>query len=455
MASNEINYSEITPEIRQLTELCESKVIPPELYREYQVYRGLRDQNGNGVRAGLTHICEVTAKRIVNGVEEPMHGKLYYRGIDVEELVAGLIREKRFGFEEVVYLLLFGELPSAPQLEGFCSVLRRYSSLPPNFTRDIIMKAPSNDMMNALSRCVLMLYSYDENPDDISIANVLRQCMQLIAQFPLLAVYSYQAYQHYKCGQSLVIHQPNPTLSTAENILHILRPDQDYTDLEAHILDLALVLHAEHGGGNNSTFATRVVASSATDTYSVIAAALGSLKGPKHGGANAQVMGMMEDLNQNVKDPTDEGQVADYIQQLLDKKAYDRSGLVYGVGHAIYSLSDPRATVFENFVKQLSAEKGRQDEYAVYALVARLAPEIIARRRKMFKGVSANIDFYSGFVYDMLGLPHQMFTPLFAISRVAGWSAHLIEELINGGKIIRPAYKSVLPKRGYVSIDAR
>ena len=455
MASNDGNYSAITPEILELTALCEKQAIPSDLFKEYQVFRGLRDRNGNGVRAGLTNICEVTAKRIVNGVEEPMHGKLYYQGIDVEEIVAGLIQGNRFGFEETVYLLLFGELPTAAQLESFSALLRGYCSLPPKFTRDVIMKAHSSDMMNTLARSVLTLYSYDDNPDDISIANVLRQCLQLIAQFPLLAVYGYHAYRHYDHGQSLFIHQPNPALSTAENILHILRPEQDYTELEAHILDLALVLHAEHGGGNNSTFATRVVASSATDTYSVIAAALGSLKGPKHGGANAQVMGMMNDLQKNVKDPTDETQVSDYIEQLVDKKAYDRSGLVYGVGHAIYSLSDPRATVFENFVKQLSAEKGREAEYATYSLVARLAPEIIAQRRKMFKGVSANIDFYSGFVYDMLGLPHQMFTPLFAISRLAGWSAHLIEEHISGGRIIRPAYKSVSAKRPYVALENR
>ncbi|MDR1735503.1 MAG: citrate/2-methylcitrate synthase [Oscillospiraceae bacterium] len=455
MEANSKGYYDITPEILRLTKFCEDQAIPSNAFKEYQVFRGLRDLNGNGVRAGLTNICDVTAKRVVNGVEEPMDGKLYYQGIDVEDIVAGFLRENRFGFEEIVYLLLFGALPSASELKNFTELLRGYGSLPPKFTRDIIMKAPSKDMMNTLARSVLMLYYYDPNPDDISIPNVLRQCLQLIAQFPLLAVYGYRAFSHYEKGRSLVIHQPDPALSMAENFLHILRPSQQYTPLEAHILDLAMVLHADHGGGNNSAFTTRVVSSSGSDTYSTIAAALGSLKGPKHGGANAEVMGMMADLQTTLKDPTDETQVADYIERLVDKKAYDRAGLVYGIGHAIYSLSDPRARVFESFVKQLSAEKKREREYETYALVARLAPQIIAEKHQMYKGVSANIDFYSGFVYDMLGLPRELFTPVFAISRIAGWSAHRIEEIVSGGRIIRPAYKSVSPRNAYVALSER
>ncbi|MCL2158385.1 MAG: citrate/2-methylcitrate synthase [Oscillospiraceae bacterium] len=452
---NNINYSKITPEILELTELCTEQTIAPELFTKYNVYRGLRDLNGNGVRAGLTNICEVTAKKIVDGEEQPDYGKLFYRGIEIQELVKGFMDEGRFGFEETAYLLLFGSLPDTKQLENFKKLLGFYCSLPPSFTRDIIMKAPSTDMMNTLARSVLTLYSYDENADDISLPNVLRQCLQLIAVFPLLAIYGYHAYAHYHGGQSLTIHKPNPGLSYAENIFTILRPDQQYTQLEARILDAALVLHAEHGGGNNSTFAIRVVSSSATDTYSAVAAALGSLKGPKHGGANTEVINMMKDLTENVQNTEDEGQVADYLRKLLHKEAFDRSGLIYGVGHAVYSLSDPRAVVFEDFVRQLSAAKGREKEYALYSTVARLAPELIAAERKMYKGVSANIDFYSGFVYDMLGLPKELNTPIFAISRMVGWSAHRLEELHTSNRIIRPAYKSVAPVRNYVPIDKR
>jgi len=453
--NNDINYSEITPEILQLTEKCASKVIPADLYTEYKVFRGLRDLNGNGVRAGLTTISEVTAKKIVDGVEVPMDGKLYYRGIDVEDIVAGFLKEDRFGFEETIYLLLFGNLPTKEELNAFNDLLSHYCSLPPKFTRDIIMKAPSSDMMNTLARSVLMLYYYDDNADDISIPNVLRQSLQLISMFPLLAVYGYHAYSHYERDQSLFIHQPDKDLSIAENILHILRPDQQFTQLEARILDLSLVLHADHGGGNNSTFTVHVVSSSGTDTYSSIAAALGSLKGPKHGGANIRVAGMMEDLQKTVANPKDEGQVADYLKRLLHKEAYDRSGLIYGIGHAVYSLSDPRARLFETFVQRLSAEKGREDEYKLYATVARLAPEIIAKERRMYKGVSANIDFYSGFVYDMLNLPMELYTPIFAISRIAGWSAHRIEELVNSSRIIRPAYKSVADFNPYIPLTDR
>jgi len=455
MPTNETNYSEITPEILELTEMCLAAEIPAGLYDENKVFRGLRDLSGNGIRAGLTNISQVSAKKIVDGVEVPARGKLYYRGIDVEDIVAGFIKEDRFGYEETVYLLLFGHLPNAAELADFSKLLRFYCSLPPKFTRDVIMKAPSSDMMNTLARSVLTLYYYDENPDDTSVANVLRQCLQLIASFPLLGVYGYNAYVHYERDQSLVIHQPNADLSPAENILYILRPNHAYTKLEAQILDLAMVLHAEHGGGNNSTFTVRVTSSSATDTYSAIAAGLGSLKGPKHGGANIRVCGMMGDLQKTVRDTTDEGQVADYLRKLLKKEAYDRAGLIYGIGHAVYSLSDPRAGLFEGFVKDLSVEKGREAEYQLYATVARLAPEIIAEQRKMYKGVSANIDFYTGFVYDMLNLPAELYTPIFAISRVAGWSAHRIEELITSGRIIRPAYLSVAPWQPYIPLDQR
>lgn len=453
--SQEMDYSAITPEIQQLAEMCTSRTIPADLYTEYKVNRGLRDLNGNGVLAGLTNISKVTAKKVVDGVEVPMHGKLYYQGIDVEDIVAGFLKENRFGYEETVYLLLFGHLPNQEELKNFTKMLHEYCSLPPKFVRDIIMKAPSRDMMNTLARSVLMLYYYDDNPDDISIPNVLRQSLKLIAQFPLLAVYGYHAYNHYECDQSLVIHQPDVNLSIAENLLHILRPDQRYSELEAKILDLALVLHAEHGGGNNSSFTVHVVSSSGTDTYSAIAAALGSLKGPKHGGANIRVMQMMEDMKQQVKDWKNEDQVSDYLKKLLNKQAFDKAGLIYGMGHAVYSLSDPRAVIFERFVQQLSADKGREEEYELYARVARLAPDIIAGERKMYKGVSANIDFYSGFVYDMLGLPMELFTPIFAIARISGWSAHRIEELVNSSKIIRPAYRSVAEPGQYVPLADR
>ncbi len=453
--SNEQNTFEVSEQVRHLADICVANAIPGELYGEYKVFRGLRDPNGNGVLTGLTNISQVTAKRIVDGVEEPMHGKLFYQGINIEEIVGGFLKEDRFGFEETIYLLLFGHLPKQDDLQAFSKLLLDECNLPPSFTRDIIMKAPSRDMMNALSRSVLMLYYYDENPDDTSIPNVLRQCLKLIAKFPLLAVYGYQAYNHYELNKSLVIHQPNPELSLAENILHLLRPDQQYTAFEARILDLALVLHAEHGGGNNSSFTVHVVSSSGTDTYSAIAAALGSLKGPKHGGANIRVCQMMADLQENVSDWKDEDAISDYLKKLLHKEAFDKSGLIYGVGHAVYSLSDPRAEIFEGFVRDLSAEKGRSEEYHLYATVARLAPEIIAKERKMFKGVSANIDFYSGFVYEMLNLPTELYTPIFAIARIAGWSAHRIEELINSSKIIRPAYRSVAQKSSYIPLNER
>ena len=449
-------YAEITPKIKELTQLClDNSQIDASLYTKYQVNRGLRDLKGKGVLTGLTEISEIQSSVEINGESVPCEGKLFYRGIDIEQIVGGFIQEKRYGFEETVYLLLFGNLPSREQLADFQRVLADYRTLPTSFVRDIIMKAPSSDMMNTLARSVLTLYSYDDNANDISIENVLRQCLQLIALFPLLSVYGYQAYSHYHDGNSLYIHNPLPELSTAENILRVLRPDSQYTDLEARVLDLALVLHAEHGGGNNSTFTTHVVSSSGTDTYSVIAASLGSLKGPKHGGANIKVVRMFEDMKNTLTDWKDEEAVTAYLKALLNKQAFDRSGLIYGMGHAVYSLSDPRANIFKKFVKSLSEEKGREDEYMLYSLVEQLAPQVIAEERKIYKGVSANVDFYSGFVYSMLNLPLELYTPIFAISRIAGWSAHRIEELINAGKIIRPAYKSVAPHREYTPIENR
>lgn len=358
-------------------------------------------------------------------------------------LLIGFIRDKRFGFEEVTYLLLFGELPNKNELDIFTKTLSHMRTIPPSFVRDIIMQAPSKDMMNALSRGVLTLYAYDDKADDVSLPNVLRQCLQLIAQFPLLSVYGYQAFKYYHENDSFIVHAPKPELSTAENILHMLRNDSQYTELEARILDIALILHAEHGGGNNSTFTTHVVTSSGTDTYSTVAASLGALKGPKHGGANIKVTQMFEDMKKNIKNWNDDKEIEQYLSDLLNKKAFDKSGLIYGMGHAVYSLSDPRANVFKSFVESLSKEKGREDEFNLYSRVERLAPQVIASERKMYKGVSANVDFYSGFVYSMLDLPMELYTPMFAIARIAGWSAHRIEELVNPGKIIRPAYKSI------------
>ncbi len=450
------SFSEITPEIVKLASLSEQAgLIDKELYTKYDVKRGLRDLNGKGVLAGLTNISDVRASKIVDGVQVPTHGRLFYRGYDVKDLVEGFASENRFGFEEITYLLLFNKLPDRKELDEFSKLLSSYRSLPTSFVRDIIMKAPSNDMMNTLARSVLTLYSYDDRADDTSLPNVLRQCLQLIALFPMLTIYGYQAYSHYHNGESLFIHQPRPELSNAENILHILRADSKYTPLEAKILDIALILHMEHGGGNNSSFTTRVVTSSLTDTYSVIAAAIGSLKGPRHGGANIKVVQMFEEMKREVADWTDEGQVADYLNKLLHKDAFDHAGLIYGVGHAVYSKSDPRAVIFKTFVEKLSEEKGLHDEFALYSLVERLAPELIARERPIYKGVSVNVDFYSGFVYDMLNLPIELYTPIFAIARIVGWSAHRMEELASAGKIIRPAYKTVCTDREYRKIDER
>ena len=449
-------YSEIKPEVRMFAGMCvENSRIDPELYVKYDVKRGLRDLNGKGVLTGLTNISEIISSKTVDGKSVPCEGELYYRGYSVEELVRRQPKGDNFGFERVAYLLLFGDLPDPEHFKTFCELLSFYRTLPTSFVRDIIMKAPSSDMMNTLARSVLTLYSYDEDAEDISVPNVLRQSMQLIALFPLLSVYGYQAYRHYHDGQSLFIHQPDPKLSTAENILRILRPDCSYTELEAKVLDIALILHADHGGGNNSTFTTHVVTSSGTDTYSCMAAALASLKGPKHGGANIKVVQMFEDMKKTVKDWNDEDEVRAYLRALLDKKAFDKAGLIYGMGHAVYSLSDPRANVFRGFVERLSREKGRMEEYQLYSLVERLGPEVISGDRKIYKGVSANVDFYSGFVYHMLDLPLELYTPIFAIARVAGWSAHRIEELINMGKIIRPAYQYVGRRQPYVPYAQR
>ncbi len=452
------NYSfqEITPTIERLAELAErTGYFDPELYTRYDVKRGLRDINGKGVVCGLTEISEVCSSEIVNGESVPCEGKLFYRGYNVNDLVNGFTSDNRFGFEEIVYLLIFGELPTREQLDEFVNILADFRTLPTSFVRDIIMKSPSTDMMNTLARSVLTLYSYDTNPDDTSTANVLRQCLELVALFPLLSVYGYQAYQHYHENSSLFIHIPDRNLSTAENILRLLRPDNKYTELEAKILDICLVLHAEHGGGNNSTFTTHVVSSSGTDTYSAIAAALGSLKGPRHGGANIKVVQMFNDMKKNVADWENEDEIADYLTKLLHKEAFDKAGLIYGMGHAVYSVSDPRAEIFRGFVKKLSDEKGLQKEFALYSKVEKLAPEVIAKERRIYKGVSANVDFYSGFVYDMLGLPLGLYTPIFAIARIGGWSAHRIEELVGRGKIMRPAYKSICDRRGYIGITDR
>ena len=457
MAEKDRNYSEITPQIEKYASYClTDSVIKPSMYTDFNVYRGLRDMDGNGVLTGLTEISEIQAKKRVGNEDVPCKGKLFYRGYDIEDLVGGFSADKRFGFEEITYLLLFGSLPDADQLSEFREVLAGYRSLPTSFVRDLIMKAPSSNMMNSMARSVLAMYSYDKNPDDTSIQNVLRQCLQLIAVFPMLAVYGYHACDYYiDKSRSFFIHEPDPHLSTAENILCMLRIDSKYTKLEAKLLDIALVLHAEHGGGNNSSFTTHVVSSSGTDTYSAIASALGSLKGPKHGGANIKVCRMFEDIKANVKDWNDQDEISAYLKKILHKEAFDKSGLIYGIGHAVYSLSDPRATIFKGYVKKLSKETGMSDEYNLYASVEKLAPMIISGERKMYKGVSANVDFYSGFVYQMLGIPSELFTPLFAIARITGWSAHRIEELINGNKIIRPAYRNVQPRRDYIPLSER
>lgn len=433
----------------------ERYIIPTELYSEYDVKRGLRDADGKGVVAGLTTVSQVTASRMENGVRVPERGKLLYRGISIEELVDGFIEQDRFGFEEIVYLLLTGELPTKEQLESFHGLLSVYQFLPEKFKSGIIMKMPSDNIMSMMEKCVLSLHAVDPRPDDTSIENVMRQSLELIARFPAMAVYSYQTAQYFRQGESMVYNRPDPSKTIAENFLTLLRPDGQYTKLEARLLDLALVLHAEHGGGNNSAFTVHVVTSSGTDTYSAIAAALGSLKGPKHGGANLKVMEMFDDLKQNVTDWKDENSLREYLRKLLDKEGFDRSGLIYGMGHAIYSISDPRAEILKRFAEKLSIEKNCHDEFQLYTDVERIAKELIAEKRKIYKGVCANVDLYSGFVYKMLGIPTDLYTPLFAIARIAGWSAHRLEELINSAKIIRPAYLPVSKPRSYTAMEDR
>lgn len=446
----------VTPQVEEYTKICKDHTtFDLSLYEKYDVKRGLRDVNGKGVLAGLTQVANVMAVKVVDGKEVPTDGKLFFRGYPIQDLINSFWNEGRFGFEECTYLLLFGKLPTKTELKAFTRMQSAQRELPTNFVRDVIMKAPSKDIMNVMSRSVLTLYCYDKNPDDISLPNVMRQCLNLISVFPLLAVYGYQAYNHYVCGKSLYIHHPKKELSTAENILRMLRPDKKYTELEARILDIALILHMEHGGGNNSTFTTHVVSSSGTDTYSAIAAALGSLKGPKHGGANIKVVNMFADLKKHTKDWEDEEEIENYLRKLLHKEAFDQRGLIYGMGHAVYSISDPRAEVLRGFVKKLAEEKGRMKEYRLYSNVEKLASKVIAEERRIYKGVSANVDFYSGFVYSMLDLPLELYTPIFAVARIVGWSAHRLEELINTDKIIRPAYKNVLPEAAFLPIDAR
>jgi citrate synthase len=449
-------FSDLTPEIVELSQICcKNGYINPEFYTKYDVKRGLRDADGRGVLTGLTEISEVTSVIEEDGKRIAIPGQLFYRGYNIEDLVQGFIKEEHFGFEEVTYLLLTGKLPTREEFDNFTNLLGYYRTLPDSFVRDIIMKAPSRNVMNSLAKEVLTLYSYDEKAEDTSVPNVLRQSIQLIALLPVLAVYSYQAFNYFHNKQSLFIHSPQSNLSTAENILHMLRPDCSYTKLEAKILDMALVLHAEHGGGNNSSFTTHVVTSSGTDTYAAIAAALCSLKGPKHGGANIKVVKMMNHIKAHITDYNDKEQIRAYLTQILDKEAFDKTGLIYGMGHAVYTISDPRARVFKGFVKSLSEEKGRQAEYRLYSNVEEIAAELIMARRKTDKPISANVDFYSGFVYSMLDLPTKLFTPLFAIARVSGWSAHRLEELVNPSKIIRPAYQNVHSREEYIPMKDR
>ncbi len=439
------------------SKICrENGLIDRELYDKYGVKRGLRDKSGKGVLTGLTNISAIEARKEVNGEIIPTEGNLYYRGYNIFDLIEGIEnRGNRDGFEEMTYLLLFGNLPTKDELAEFKEVLANFRNLPKNFVKDVIMKAPTKDIMNSMTRSVLTLASYDKRASDLSLENVLRQSLMLIATFPMLAVYGYHAYNHYELGDSFYIHRPDKNLTAAENILRMLRPNKEFTELEAKVLDTALVLHMEHGGGNNSTFTTRVVTSSGSDTYSVIAAALSSLKGPKHGGANIKVVEMMENIKANIKDIQDEEEITWYLEKILNKEAFDKSGLIYGLGHAIYSVSDPRAKVLKDYAEKLAYEKNRHDEFELYAKIEKLAPEAIAKKRKIYKGVSANVDFYSGFVYSILGIPLELYTPLFAMARISGWSAHRLEELINVDKIIRPAYESIAPKREYIAMEDR
>lgn len=428
--------------------------IDPDLYEKYDVKRGLRDKNGKGVLTGLTEVSDVCSYNTIDGKHVPIDGELYYQGINVIDLINGLDGRK-FGFEETCYLLLFGKLPSDAELKRFLDVFFEMQTLTGHFVRDVIMKASNPNIMNAMERCILTLYSYDSCPDEITPKNVFRQSLELISKLPLIAVYSYHSYRHFRMNDTLLIRNPQKGLSLAENILLMLRPDGKYTELEAKVLDIALILHAEHGGGNNSTFTTHVVTSSGTDTYSSLAASIGSLKGPKHGGANLKVQEMFKDMKKNISDWSDESEISSYLNLILDKKAFDHSGLIYGMGHAVYTLSDPRKVILKKFAKALAAEKGLTHEFDFYDRIEHLASELIMSRRRVFKNVCANVDFYSGFVYTMLGIPEELFTPIFAIARISGWSAHRLEEILNGNKIIRPAYKYVGTHVAYTPFEER
>lgn len=442
-----MNFEKLNSYAHSKEALCRTNdAIAPELFKEYSVNKGLRDMNGNGVVTGLTNISKIVSSKIVNGEKEQCDGELWYRGYRVQDLINSL-DENEFGFEKIAYLLLLGDMPNTDELQEFKKCMSDCRTLPNNFTRDVIMKAPSSDIMNSMTRSILTLASYDDNSADTSVGNALRQCIQLISEFPLLAVYAYHAYNYSEKQESMIIHRPDPELSTAENILMMLRPDKKYTKTEAKVLDTALILHMEHGGGNNSTFTTRVVTSSGSDTYSTIAAAMSSLKGPKHGGANIKVVQMIEDIKANVKNYDDKEELAEYLSKIIDKQAFDKKGLVYGMGHAVYSLSDPRERVFRGYVEQLAAEKGRERDLMLYENIEELAPILIGQKRKIYKGVSPNVDFYSGFVYDMLGIPKELYTAMFAIARIVGWSAHRMEELICADKIIRPAYISIMSEK--------
>lgn len=450
------DYSTNTPEIDVLAKkMTDNSIIDPTLYTKYNVKRGLRDLDGKGVLTGLTDISTINQNKLVDGKLVPCDGELYYRGYNVNDIIDGITKDDRFGFEETVYLLLFGEMPNEKELEDFKQLLVQYRTLPQNFVRDVILKAPSEDMMNSIARSVLTLFCYDKNPNDTSINNVLRQCIQLISVFSLLSVYGYHAYNHYLRDKSLYIHRADPSMSTAEVILSLLRPDRKYTPLEAKVLDMALILHMEHGGGNNSTFTTHVVTSSGTDTYSTVAAALASLKGPKHGGANVKVYEMFEDMKKYVKDWNDDEAISNYLEKILDKQAFDGKGLIYGMGHAVYTISDPRQKILKGSVQKLAMAEGYEDEFNLYEKVERLAPEVIGKKRKIYKGVASNVDFYSGLLYSMLKIPCELYTPLFATARIAGWSAHRLEELVNAGKIIRPAYMSISQMKQYVQLEDR
>ena len=451
-----LSQKELDSELKELVaQSSKTGAIDPSLYVEYEVKRGLRDNTGRGVLTRLTEISDVNGIQANSlGEKIPAEGRLYYRGYSINDLIRG-IRNRRFGFEEITYLLLFGELPTESELDNFIDILSSFRRLPDNFIRDVIMKAPSRNMMNSLQQSILTLYSYDDNPDDTSVGNVLKQSLSLIAKMPLLAVYSYHTYRHYHQGQNLVIRNPKSELSLAENLLQMLHPDGQYTQLEAKVLDIALILHAEHGGGNNSTFTTHVVSSTGTDTYSAIAASLGSLKGPKHGGANLKVLQMFADIKKNVHNWDSDEEIRNYLNRILDHQAFDGAGLIYGMGHAVYTLSDPRCVILKEYAKQLSVEKDLQDEYALYEKVEQIGKECMQQKRRLVKPVCANVDFYSGFVYSMLDFPKELFTPIFAVARISGWSAHRLEEIVSGGKIIRPAYKYVGHHRQYVSLESR